>query len=276
VGSVLGEALSMSMSNFAKFGLISFLVYSPIIVWGIWVMQQLSPSMFGLDGAEDLSYYVVGLSLAAFVLQPIATGAIIYGVFRRLKGQSASLGKCLAIGISRVLQLLGMTLMMLLMIVGASLVPFVLIYMMAAAGAGPLAVILVIPALVPALMIVCATYAAAPAIVVEKVGPVEAIKRSFTLTRGNRWRIFGIVLVIGIAQKIIDWIVERVFLDAGSVASLGDMDDFVTNIKIYIVVILIVAIIFEVVTAVASALVYYRLKVTAEGADQSELASVFD
>jgi hypothetical protein len=276
VGDILGESLSMSMGNFFKFSLICLLVYSPLVIWGIIVMQKLQPSLFGLSGARELNSYVIGLSLAAFLLQPIATGAIIYGVFRKLKDQNASLGKCLAIGISRLLPLLGMAVLLVLAVAAISVIPFLLVYLLARAGGGMAAVILTFAALIPAVMVFCAAYAAAPAIVVEKLGPLEGLRRSFQLTKDNRWRIFGVVLVIGVAQKIITWIVEKICIDPDSVRSIADVPAFITSIKVYLVVIIAVSVVFEVVTSVAGALIYYRLKVSAEGADQAELASVFD
>jgi hypothetical protein len=276
VGDVLGESLSMSMGNLIKFSLICILVYSPLIVWGIIVMQKLEPSIFGLSGARELNYYVIALSLAAFLLQPIATGAIIYGVFRKLRNQSASLGKCLAIGITSLLPLLGMAFLLILAIIGVSIIPFLLVYALARAGGGMAAVIFTFAALIPAMMVFCASYAAAPAIVVEKIGPLAGLKRSFQLTQGNRWRIFGFILILGVTQKIITWVVEKICIDPDSVRSVADLPGLITSLKVYLVAILVVSIVFEVVTSVAGALIYYRLKVSAEGADQTELASVFD
>jgi hypothetical protein len=43
---------------------------------------------------------------------------------------------------------------------------------------------------------------AVPAIVVEKAGPVAAIKRSFTLTKGRFWRTFGVYLLASIVVSL--------------------------------------------------------------------------
>jgi hypothetical protein len=60
--------------------------------------------------------------------------------------------------------------------------------------------------LVPALMLWTAWYVLTPVCVLEGLGPVESLKRSAALTKGNRWRIFGLILILlvfgGIAAAI--------------------------------------------------------------------------
>ena len=49
--------------------------------------------------------------------------------------------------------------------------------------------------LVPGLMVAVAWSVAAPALAVERLGPLAALSRSADLTRGNRWRIFGLMAI---------------------------------------------------------------------------------
>ncbi|HEY1879654.1 MAG TPA: hypothetical protein VGG68_06970 [Caulobacteraceae bacterium] len=50
--------------------------------------------------------------------------------------------------------------------------------------------------LVPGIMVLLAFYVAIPACVVEGLTPLAAISRSRFLTRGQRWRLFGLLIVI--------------------------------------------------------------------------------
>ena len=42
----------------------------------------------------------------------------------------------------------------------------------------------------------CVYAVASPACVVEKIGPIKAMSRSAFLTKGNRWRIFGLIALL--------------------------------------------------------------------------------
>jgi hypothetical protein len=48
-------------------------------------------------------------------------------------------------------------------------------------------------------VIMCIWFVAAPAAVAERLGPVAALGRSADLTRGRRWNIFGLSLLVGAA-----------------------------------------------------------------------------
>ena len=52
----------------------------------------------------------------------------------------------------------------------------------------------------------------------EPVGPIGLIKRSWSMTRGNFWRLFALVLLLGIAALVLDGAVTMV---VGSIATLA-------------------------------------------------------
>lgn len=51
---------------------------------------------------------------------------------------------------------------------------------------------------IPGLMLMTAWAMALPAASVERLGPVAALRRSMALTRGARWQVFGVILLVGI------------------------------------------------------------------------------
>lgn len=67
-------------------------------------------------------------------------------------------------------------------------------------------VLLIIPGLIASLVWAVAT----PAMVAEGLGPIEALRRSADLTRGLRWRILGLAVVVGIAEMVGNYLIERV------------------------------------------------------------------
>ena len=59
-----------------------------------------------------------------------------------------------------------------------------------------LAYLVTAPLLVaPMLVLACLWMVAAPAVVIERRGPIDALKRSVELGRGNRWRVFGTIAI---------------------------------------------------------------------------------
>jgi hypothetical protein len=60
---------------------------------------------------------------------------------------------------------------------------------------------------VPGVILYCLWIATTPAVVAERLGPIEALRRSRYLTRGARWKVFGIVLILVVAY----WLITAVF-----------------------------------------------------------------
>jgi hypothetical protein len=65
--------------------------------------------------------------------------------------------------------------------------------------------------LVPGLMLATAWSVSLPALAVERLGPVTALRRSLALTRGNRWSIFGPALVVWIASTGMYILAAKIF-----------------------------------------------------------------
>ena len=106
-------------------------------------------------------------------------------------------------------------------------------------------------------------YVAVPACVVEEWGVVQSLTRSAELTKGYRWPILWLILLVMIGAAIVSSLfVAMVQMIAGEVlASLLD-----TAIQVYL-------------TALGStlvAIIYYRLRVIKDGVDIDRIAHVFD
>jgi len=266
IGQVVSDAFGMFFKNLPSYSGIIIVVYLPLIIWTIYLhfnAADLVESQFmseeGLQRFVLVTLATAGLSL---LFQPLATGAIIFAVFRAKKGESASFGRALAVAFSRILPLIGVALATGLLMGLAVGVPVFLGAMFSAAGGfgALLGMLLVVAGLVVGVRLFCGLYVASPAVVVERVGVNESIRRSFNLTRGSRWRVFGVILLVGVAQFIVELIVGVV---AEEGPGLGLVFELISMIA------------FAAITAVASASCYFYLKVR-EGADMDELASVFD
>jgi len=269
VGEVLGATFTGYFAGFFKYSLLSLLVLSPTIAFAFWVLADLSMDSLWEMG-QTLQYKLWFIQYSPWLLQPIATGAIIYGVFKRQRGQTASFGRCLGVGLGRLLPLLGVGLLtglgaLATMLPGAigMFIPF-------------LGIVIVLGALVFMVGFLIAASMAAPATVVEKRGVVESFSRSFSMTRGNRWRVFGVLLVIGLIQLAITLVIGLGLGVSASALLLADPASLITNLKIEVGLELGLSVIFGAINAVAAGTMFYRFKVQAEGVDEVELASVFD
>jgi hypothetical protein len=97
--------------------------------------------------------------------------------------------------------------------------------------------------------------------VVERPGPVASLKRSVELTKGNRWRILGIIVLL-IAISIGITIISVIFMFLGPV--IGGIVQGLLNAAL------------GVFSAVLIAVGYYRLRAAKEGVDIADIAKVFD
>jgi Membrane domain of glycerophosphoryl diester phosphodiesterase len=61
-----------------------------------------------------------------------------------------------------------------------------------------------------------------PAIVIESQGIIAAFGRSRELTRGRRWHILGLILIVGVIALVISYIIGQALQDTtGQVSTVG-------------------------------------------------------
>jgi hypothetical protein len=144
------------------------------------------------------------------------------------------------------------------LIVTFSVIP----WMVFRAGTGMLLAYVLMPiSLVPAVMVVVVWVVAVPACVFEGLGPVASMFRSFDLTKGCRWKIFGIALLVGVlflAGLLIDHVVDHVTPALAMVARVACFGGVMAVWNCTII------------------MVYRGLRVAKEGVDVGQVASIFD
>ena len=228
-GAVLGDTFRTFFANFFSFALICLIVYSPTIVGGV-ILLQLPADMLLLGG--------LALGIMAMVLQPIAVGAVAYGVFQYVRGAPASVGDCLSVGFRRLLPVLGV-----------SIVTGICI------GVGMLL------CLVPGFILMTIWAVAVPAAVIEGKGVGRSMSRSSHLTTNCRWPVFGVMLVFVVLSAA--W---ELFVDYSPI----------TAPYVQIGLSGVGSIVLGGVQACAPALIYYHLRRAKENTEIDEIAAVFD
>lgn len=179
-------------------------------------------------------------TLAQFVV----TGALTYGVLESLRGGRASIGALFGIGFRKL---------------GTVFVVSFRVALWLALGT----ILLV----VPAILWYCALFVAVPAAVVEaRLGSsADALQRSRELTRGNRWSVFVVALVVFVVTM-------------GLVGVAGAFAAFARGFPEPVPVVLATAVIAltSALGASASAVAYHDLRLAKEGIDTADLVKVFE
>jgi len=242
-GAVLNEGFEILVKNIVPFGTISLAVAFPSFLYEL---SQGAAPVVTTTNTEGGNFYVersiVGggalITVAIeLLLRQVAVGTISYGVFQEMRGQRASGADCLRRAVS-------------LFFVVAAVAVVAVVATLAAA------ILLIVPAFIVATML----WVAVPAAVVERPGVFRSLSRSAALTKGHRWQIFGIILLIGIGGLAAGYVVERLF----GLGTLGAIVSWVVSAVV------------SAYAACVTALGYSTLRFAKEGVGVEEIAGVFD
>lgn len=231
VGSVMNKTFAILGRQFGKFALLALVPMIPIFLVTVGALMSSAPSPSGI------AFGAVLTGLLTFVLQTVAQATSLYGAFQEMRQQPFTIGDSLRVGFARVIPVIGVGI-----IVGL------------ATGLGFLLLI------VPGVIIGCMLYVAIPACVIEKLGVTASMSRSVALTKGYRWQIFGLFLLVIVIALVGALILARI----GGGGLIGEILGFAWQV---------VSTAFG---AVLSAVIYHDLRMAKEGIDLDTLASVFD
>jgi MFS family permease len=163
-----------------------------------------------LQPANPIAAFVVGLlSFALFIVQ---FGALIHLVGQRYLGRPASIREGFSEGLRAAPRLF---LAGLLVVAVIAIVFLVLVVGVAALNSQAFAALAVIIGLIgffilfPFMLMSLAVLG--PAVVLEGLGPIAAIRRSFHLMERARWRAFGLYILMGIISSLLGLIFTVLF-----------------------------------------------------------------
>jgi hypothetical protein len=234
IGPIFTRSWSIYAANFLMFTLVA-------VVAGL-------PNQLGGDFESSAG---VAQSIIAFIISVIlyfvGQAVILYAAFQAMRGRDVIIGDAIGRAFSRFLSLLGISIL-----VGLGVaIGFMLL-------------------IVPGIILALRWAVAVPACVVENKGPLESMRRSAELTKGHRWKIFGIWVLIAIVAIII-LIIVGVFAGLGAVVAQG-----LGRVLIAGVISLILTAIVTAYSYVLNAMIYHDLRVAKEGVDTEQIAAVFD
>lgn len=208
----------------------------------------------------------------------LLTGILTVVLSRAVLGQDIDAKQAWVQARSRLLALIGVTILVFLVEVGVGIALLGPGIVLAVSGASDAAVaftlIVGIPLYVCAAIYVYVAFALAPAVVVlEKQPVVASLRRSRRLVRGAWWRTFGILLLVNIIAGIVGNIFQGIFLfgayaAGGAGTGLENFNPFdLAPLIITGIGAIVAAAITWPFTAVASALLYVDRRMRREGLD---------
>ncbi|UTW56322.1 hypothetical protein [Kordiimonas sp. SCSIO 12610] len=243
VGNVISETFDVYLKNLVKFILFGIAAYVPFVaimsvIFGVGIFTS-DPSAINTSAADGVIIATIIVSIASLVIVYIVQGAVIFATVEGSVGRQASLGQMISIGLKYLLPLIGVGIMV-------SLV----------AGLGYILLI------IPGIIIQLGLSVAVPCMIAEQRGVFDSMSRSFDLTKGYKWQILGVFIIIVILYFIVSFILNFVGVMAGSIGA--------------IIVSVITYGVSATFFAVVSAVIYTNLRASKEGVDTSEIAKVFE
>jgi glycerophosphoryl diester phosphodiesterase family protein len=189
-------------------------------------------------------------TLIGALIQGAAAALAVAACFRVISsaylGERAEAGPSLRYGLSRLL-------------------PLIVAYITLSIVLGISAIFLLLPAILLGVKW-SVTFAA---IVAERAGPFHGMGRSWALTRGHWWRVFGTLLVVGLISLVLYLAVVAGL--GGAIATSEDMSEVTYATLTTALTVILFAILYPLVASIIT-VIYYDLRVRNEGFDLQLLA----
>jgi hypothetical protein len=249
MGRVASRTFGAIGRNWVSFFSLAVITVVPQVVLsaylGIDVMARNKPTDLAQLGHL---YSMTGIAyLPALVLGSILQAALVHGTVSDLNGKKASFSDCLQTGLRTCLPVIGLSFLF-----GVALViGFVLL-------------------VVPGVLMFLAWAVIVPVLVVENTGVFGAFGRSSELTKGHRWAILGLAVVVWLISIVLGLVIlpfqSALTLPGGGLLATSPL----------LVINGVVRVITTTLIAVGTASVYYELRAIKEGIGPEQLAAVFD
>ncbi|HEY0314449.1 MAG TPA: hypothetical protein VGC56_18395 [Allosphingosinicella sp.] len=230
-------------NSLVAFGMTFVLSAIPMAVISYeWV--RLRDHDYGPFGAGVGISVAIVTGLLLFVAASAAQGGLVRLAVAHEEGRRAGVGECFEIGLSRAL-------------------PLVVTALLSGLGVG----VAMLAFLVPGLILYLSWSVATPVVVLERQSPTEALARSQELTRGARWRVFGLQLILWVPAWLLQAGGSRLLLHAAA-------DSLLLSLGGYAVQVVYATLTTTLFTLVRTEL-YFELRNWKEGPPADRLADVF-
>ena len=235
VGGVVSRSLAVLSRHFLAFFIVSLIAYAPIL------MEAGNQTVDPADLAQALS--MLGWAFLSLILlitfTTLGQTAIVHAAFQDVRRRPVRLAESLNTALRRFLPVLGLALV-----------------------GGLLTLLGVLLLIVPGFILYTMWFVGLPVCVVERRGPWKSLRRSRELTKGHRWKLLGLTLLLIIPSFASLAIGFGLTAVASPIAGL--IGKFIWSA------------IWAAFAATVVAVTYHDLRVAKEGIDIEQIASVFD
>jgi len=243
-GDTIGKAFNMYIDNFVPLFSICFISNIPLIFLTLYFSQSLA-AFYSEQAYTPLFVSVLFYGTGFFIISAVQSGIIInFIAYKYLEKEIR--GK----------EFLNNIKSCILPIFGLSLLVGIII------GLG--FILLIIPGIIFSFGLILSTQV----LVIEKKGIFESMQRSWTLTKGKRFRIFGFLFIIGILSNILNQLSEIIMKTVISSIGLG-------GLWIGSLVAFFVAALTSPLQACLVVLIYFNSRIEREGFAVEHLANQF-
>jgi hypothetical protein len=195
--------------------------------------------------------------IIAFVILSAQSAALVAAMAARYLGRDIDLGQALRQGLRAAPRLIGAGLLILLLLIAFWAV---LLVVAVVANQVLVAILAGLIAFVGTIYILASTLVMPVVATLEGAGPIAALRRSWDLSSGNRWRILGLQALLGILNLVISTLLSALFV--GTLIS-----DQATRTVLQQIVNLVANVAWAPVQWGTFAVLYYDLRVRREAFD---------
>jgi hypothetical protein len=236
IGAVIRQSLAVLRGNAVPLGVLYLAVNAPSSIYALTLAG--TPE---IDTAPGLNI----LTLVETLLGVVVTAAVTYSTIRELRGWRVDFAEFAVRGMAQ----------------GGAAIKVALL-------SGILVLLGFVALVIPGLVLSTIWWVAIPVAVVERPGTVASLRRSSELTKGVRWRIFGLFVAY--------LLVLFGGLSLVGIVLFALIDDIVLADWLWTIVGWVWVAAAMALQAVLVAVSYYHLRVAKEGTGIDEIAAVFD
>jgi hypothetical protein len=237
VGRVLNRTSSVLSRNFLIFFVVTAVAHLPALLF--FKSTNIDANASGTEMAVAFGMLIGGL-LLMIVLSTLSQAIVLFGAFQNMRGREVNLSESLQVGLRRFFPIIGLAILVSL-----------------------LSMLAAIALIFPAFILFAMWFVATPVCVVEQLGPWASMRRSRELTKGHRWKIFGLFVLLIIISAVAGGTIQAAFTAIGG-TPLALVGDVLWNG------------VWGAFYAIAVVVTYHDLRAAKEGIDIDQIAAVFD
>ena len=170
---------------------------------------QVPDPAFVQSAVVSFIWFVLFVVVAAVVILSVQTTALVYATSATYLGRTMTLGEALRGGLRAAPRVILAGLAIFFLFIAMWLV---LVVAMILANSGVLVFLLSLAGFIASVFLFASTLVTPVVATLEGAGPITAIRRSFSLSAGNRWRVLGLQLLLIVINAVISTVVSTIFL----------------------------------------------------------------